>query len=212
MRIINILTVVMLVVCGILFYALAIGFEAFEGQGIYNKIKIDQQIKDSEAKVIEQLKHIRSVQKAYYTNNKKYAPTWESLFAFMDSGKIYEIQKREVIIAAEKVRPKHELYKGDSVRFEYDTLGSAGVVEKLFPKSQYPDFDPKKINQVPGNRGEFILKTDTVEKGKLQVSVVEVVNPFPVNPQRKESNENPKMRFLRFGSLTEVSTAGNWED
>ena len=218
MRKTQIISLVVLIFVAIpLAWALAVGFDGiFPYQGIYNKVKRDAKIAKEEKLVIEHMKKIREVQLAYYTNNKKYCATWDSLIHFMDSGVIYEIAKREIILPAEEVRPPEELYKGDSIRFEFDTLGSSPVVEKLFPADDKRNagFDPSRIKYLPNRDGnkEFILKTDKVEKSGFIISTIEVINPYPVNPQRKETNENPRMRYLRFGSLSEVSVAGNWED
>ena len=40
--------------------------------------------------------------------------------------------------------------------------------------------------------------------------VVEVRNPKPFDPDRKESNEANINKPLRFGSRTSITTAGNW--
>ena len=43
------------------------------------------------------------------------------------------------------------------------------------------------------------------------VNVVEVRNPKPFDPNRKETNEANINKPLRFGSRTSITTAGNWE-
>ena len=43
------------------------------------------------------------------------------------------------------------------------------------------------------------------------VDVVEVRDVAPVNPNRNEENEAKNRKPLRFGSRTDVTTAGNWE-
>ena len=58
---------------------------------------------------------------------------------------------------------------------------------------------------------KFNLFADRIEKNRLMVNVVEVRDTKPVDPQRKEDNEANNRRPLRFGSRTEVTTAGNWE-
>ena len=49
------------------------------------------------------------------------------------------------------------------------------------------------------------------ELARLKVDVIEVRDPNPINPIRKESNEQKARKPLRFGSRLDVSTAGNWE-
>ena len=43
------------------------------------------------------------------------------------------------------------------------------------------------------------------------VSVIEVKDPAPINPDRKASNEAKTRQPLGFGSRMDVGTAGNWE-
>lgn len=198
-------------------WILAIGADSIDPYlGIYSKVKRDAKILKEEKVIINHMKKIRDVQVAYFVNHKKYCNSWDSLIHFMDSGLIYEIAKREIIIPAEEIRPPEEYYKGDSIRFEFDTLGTSNVVAKLFPADDKRNagFDPHRIQYLPNGESnkQFILKTDKIEKSGFIISTIEVINPYPVNPQRKETNENPRMRYLRFGSLTEVSVAGNWED
>lgn len=50
-----------------------------------------------------------------------------------------------------------------------------------------------------------------VDKAGIKVQVIEVVDPTPDNPIRKEANEAKNRKPLRFGSQTDVSTSGNWE-
>ena len=58
---------------------------------------------------------------------------------------------------------------------------------------------------------KFDLFADRIEKNRLMVNVVEVRDIKPVDSKRKEDNEANNRKPLRFGSRTEVTTAGNWE-
>lgn len=58
---------------------------------------------------------------------------------------------------------------------------------------------------------KFEMFADEIEKSGVQVDVIEVVNPKPVDPSRDEKSEILGRRHLRFGSKTQVTTAGNWE-
>lgn len=75
-----------------------------------------------------------------------------------------------------------------------------------------PATDLKKLGEVPNNPGVmFDIITKKIDRNGLQVDVIEVKDPKPINPARKESNEQKSRKPLRFGSLTDVSLAGNWE-
>lgn len=58
---------------------------------------------------------------------------------------------------------------------------------------------------------KFDLFADRINKNNLMVNVVEVRDLAPVNPKRDEENEANNRKPLRFGSRSEVTTAGNWE-
>ena len=58
---------------------------------------------------------------------------------------------------------------------------------------------------------KFEIWASKIEKGGVEVDVVEVRNPKPFDPNRKESNEANINKPLRFGSRTSITTAGNWE-
>lgn len=71
--------------------------------------------------------------------------------------------------------------------------------------------DIKNIGKKPGADVNFDIFVGKVDKAGVMVQVIEVKDPTPDNPARKESNEQKNRKPLRFGSRTDVSTAGNWE-
>jgi hypothetical protein len=46
----------------------------------------------------------------------------------------------------------------------------------------------------------------------MVVDVIEVIDPYPVDVTRSDKNDNPRRKFLRFGSMNEITLSGNWED
>jgi hypothetical protein len=75
-----------------------------------------------------------------------------------------------------------------------------------------PNIDLTKLGEVPGNPGlMFNIVTKRIDRNGLMVDVIEVKDPKPINPARRESNDLKTRKPLRFGSQTDVSTAGNWE-
>jgi hypothetical protein len=75
-----------------------------------------------------------------------------------------------------------------------------------------PNADLSNLMMVPGyDNVKFEIFADKVTKGNVQVDVIEVRNPRPFDPAREESNEASTRKPLRFGSRTDVTTAGNWE-
>jgi hypothetical protein len=74
------------------------------------------------------------------------------------------------------------------------------------------NMDVTKLGEVPGNPGAtFDIFVKKIDRNGLMVDVIEVKDPKPINPLRKESNEQKTRKPLRFGSRTDVATAGNWE-
>ena len=76
-----------------------------------------------------------------------------------------------------------------------------------------PDTNLDRLMYVPGYEEDvkFEIYADEVTKGNVQVDVIEVRNTRPFDPTRKESSEATNRKPLRFGSRTDVTTAGNWE-
>jgi biotin carboxyl carrier protein len=71
--------------------------------------------------------------------------------------------------------------------------------------------DVSRIGQKPNSDQTFDIFVGKVDKAGVMVQVIEVKDPKPDNPMRKESNEQKPRKPLRFGSRVDVSTAGNWE-
>jgi hypothetical protein len=74
-----------------------------------------------------------------------------------------------------------------------------------------PDVDVKTLGIVPGSGKPFEIFVGQIERSNIKVWVIEVKDPAPINPERKEDNEAKNRQPLRFGSRTDVTTAGNWE-
>lgn len=178
--------------------------------GVKTKIEMDEAIRLSELRVRHGLERIRDAEKAYRNIYGKYTDNWDSLAHFIRTGVVYNVQKREIL----HKRPAHLAHLGDSVEVQYDTLGSTPVMQKLFPASKYPNFNPDQIGHIPGKEGKMfkITVNNEFEKSNVTVPIIEVVDPYPVDPTRSEDNENPRRKFLRFGSQSDVTLSGNWED
>lgn len=72
--------------------------------------------------------------------------------------------------------------------------------------------DISRIAYVPGYEDvKFDIYAAEIERSNLVVDVIEVKNPKPFDPTRSEGNDSKNKKPLRFGSKTDVTTAGNWE-
>ncbi len=198
----------------ILFYACA----CVLGYALVNTIKtsIEQEalIIESEARVIERLKIIREAQKTYQLRYGRYAASWDSLELFMKEGVIYNVSKKEIVIPKDKIRTLETYYLGDSIRTIYDTLGTIPAINSVF-ENGVATFNLDSMEYIPGQGDkQFKMFVEKKPAGKTDIMAdyIEVVDPFPVNPERSDESLNRRAKFLRFGSLNEVSTVGNWED
>lgn len=183
----------------IVFYLVSIGLAYFLVSGIANDIKQEKIIQAVEAKVIDKLMKIREAEIAYQVANGAFTSDWNKLTSFVDTGVIYITERKETII--------HLDYGADSVHVDIDTLGSVPVKDSLFSA----DFQVDQLPLVPDSDQRFKIWADKINKSGVMVDVIEVVDPAPVDPTRDEENEIKNRKPLRFGSRTDVTTAGNWE-
>ena len=181
---------------------LAAGLAFFLVSRIKYSIDEEARINAAEDKVIEKLKMIREAQIAFQSVNGKYANEWDSLLNFVENGNIFLIQRREETVLLD--------YGAEETTLYLDTLGSVTVIDSLF--SSIPNFKASNLIFVPGYENvKFEIWASKIEKGGVEVDVVEVRNPKPFDPNRKEANEANINKPLRFGSRTSITTAGNWE-
>jgi hypothetical protein len=163
------------------------------------------------AAVISNLKDIREIQKYYRQNNGSYANDFDALLAFAEEGQIPIVRI---------VPDPTDTTNTRSIR---DTIGFVSVRDSLFGRRE--NFNLKDIVIVPfSNNVQFELKADTLERSGMKVYVFEAktlnVNFLTegMSMYRQEViNMNStleqldKYPGLKVGSLTEVSTDGNWE-
>jgi len=186
------------------FLAVSLGLAYFLFNSIRTKIDEAERIATMESRIIEKLKMIRDAEISFQAVKGNYTNSWSELTSFLDTGSFYITERKETIIPLP--------YGADSVYIEIDTLGTVPVVDSIFTRSKWPNFDLQTLRHIPGSNGkEFALWADKIEKSGVMVDVVEVRSVAPVNPARKESNEINTRKPLRFGSRTQVTTAGNWE-
>ena len=204
----SILQIVLWIVCIVLGYMI---YKSVTGPIEFDKIK-----KERFAEVIDRLKDIRNAQDAYKTVNGRYANNFESLVAFVDTGKYTITQQRDSsYMEFDKVYQIDMLQEVKII----DTLGFVSVKDSLFKDSDRY----KNIMNVPyaPNNEKFTMKADIIEKSGYRAPVYEVKVPKSVvlydQPADLLSRENAQVSVeevngteIKVGSLTEVSTSGNW--
>ena len=181
-------------------------------ESIMHPVRFGQMLESRRVAVISNLKDIREIQKYYRQNNGSYANDFASLLAFAEEGKIPLVR-----IVPDPTDSTH-------TRSISDTIGYISVKDSLFGRRE--NFKLSDIPIVPySNNVQFELKADTLERSGIRVYVFEVktlnVN-FLVNGMDKyrqdlinlnnKAEQLDKYPGLKVGSLTEVTTDGNWEN
>ncbi|MEJ2163778.1 MAG: hypothetical protein P8X60_10890 [Robiginitalea sp.] len=203
-----ILQIVLWIVCIVLGYMI---YRSVTGPIEFDKVK-----KERYTEVINRLKDIRNAQEAYKSVNGRYANNFNSLVAFVDTGNYTITQQRD-----SSFMEFDRVYQIDMLREVtiIDTLGFVSVKDSLFGA----DDRYKQMMNVPfaTNNEKFTLKSDIVEKSGYRAPVFEakvaksvVLQDQPADLLARENNqvsvEEVNGSEIKVGSLTEVSTSGNW--
>lgn len=187
-------------------------YDSINGPINFNKTKNERY-----AQVIDRLKDIRKAQIAHKDVKGIFANNFDSLIAFVDTGIFTLVQKRD-----SSYLEYDKVYRIDMLRevIVIDTLGTVPVKDSLFGTS----LEYKKIAFVPIRGVEdstFQIKAEIIEKNDYKVPVFEVkvsknIVLFDQNKDLlKQENETISVDGVNgpaiiLGSLTDVSTNGNW--
>ena len=203
-----IIQIVLWIVCIVLGYLI---YKSVTGPIEFGKVKQERY-----SQVIAKLKDIRNSQEAYKTVNGKYANDFNTLIKFVDTGKYTITQQRD-----SSYMEFDKTYGIDLLREVkiIDTLGFVSVKDSLFKN----DDRYKSMMNVPFAQGgeKFAMKADVIDKSGYRAPVFEVKVPKDVilydQPKDLLSRENAQISVeevngntIKVGSLTEVSTSGNW--
>lgn len=104
----------------------------------------------------------------------------------------------------EEKRPELEGFRRDTIKIP--VINALFTNDKAIAKRiEAPtdlEFEPDSLRYVPYAGNEFIMKTDSIDRGDGKASVFLVEDPIPYDEQDT----------LRLGSLTELKTNGNWSN
>ncbi|AMQ56614.1 hypothetical protein [Algoriphagus sanaruensis] len=189
-------------VLSLVFFAIAAFLGYLLWKGVNDVVEEEKRIALLEAATIEKLEMLRDAQLAFQASNGRYSGTWDSLKTFIETGQIWIVERKETTKLLE--------YGAEEITVTIDTLGSVAVMDSLFNTRKYPDFNIALLPVVPGTGGkQFEFFANKIEKtGGYMVSVFEIRDPAPVNPERRLNNNE---KALRVGSRTDASTEGNWK-
>jgi hypothetical protein len=186
-------------------------YDSINGPINFNKTKNERY-----AVVINKLKLIRKAQIAYKDVNGIYSNNFDSLVKFIDNGIFTLIEKRD-----SSYMEYDRTYRIDMLRevVVIDTLGFVPVKDSLFKNSAaYKDFAQVPIE---GIDAKFDINANIIDKNGYRVPVfeVKVAKDVILYDQNKDllKTENETVSVdgvngpaIILGSLTEVSTNGNW--
>ena len=186
-------------------------YQSINGPIEFNKVR-EQRFSD----IISNLKDIRDSQEAYKVVNGKYAGNFNSLVQFVDTANYTITQQRDTSFLVYDNTYRIEVQK-DSILI--DTLGTVKVKDSLFKK----DNRYKTMMNVPHaqNGEKFEMKSDIIDKSgykapvfvaKVKKNVVLYDQPSDLRAKENAHNsvEEVNGSEIRVGSLTNVSTNGNW--
>ena len=196
--------------CLSIFFAAQI-YSSINGPIKFNKVKNERY-----TQVIDRLKDIRNAQIAHKDVTGFYANNFDSLVSFVDNGIFTLIEKRD-----SSYLEYNRLYRIDMLKEVeiVDTLGFVSVKDSLFGQNE----SYKMMAKIPieGTNSEFSIKADIIDKNGYQVPVfeVKVTKDIVLYDQNKDllDQENKVIsvdgvngREIILGSMSEVSTSGNW--
>ncbi|MCH1582476.1 MAG: hypothetical protein L7S63_05110 [Flavobacteriales bacterium] len=198
----------------------------------------EQFLKDQKAMnalTIQRLTDIRDAQLAYKEVNGAFTDSFDTLFAFISAPLVplnfsigsfhdtlpeamsfeegYVIQRADVPgIAAELGWDEKALMDSitaDAVAFKVrDTLYTSFYAENFAPEKRadkkLPMVNLDSLSFSPSSGERFFIDTTYVDQSGLRVSAIKVQDPTPFG------RANVKKDTLRFGSLVEAHTDGNW--
>lgn len=196
---------------------LALGYWIWES--IQQPIRFQQAMNERKEKVVERLSQIRDAQVAYRSINQKYTGSFDSLIAFVKTGKIPMVRMEGRLTDSMYAAGMTELDALAKGIIKRDTV-YVTVIDSLV-KNYY---NPDSLAYVPFTTGEkFVMGSGTLNTASgLTIQLFEAKVPNKVYLKGLDEQEVinldavalklEKYPGLRVGSLEEANNnAGNWE-
>jgi len=197
-------------------WVLSIFFATQIYSSINGPIKFNRVKNERYAKVIDRLKDIKTAQIAHKDVRGFYANNFDSLVSFIDTGIFTLLEKRDSSYLEYDRTYRIDMLKEVTV---VDTLGFVPVRDSLFGNND----SYKMMANVPinGTDAKFSIQAGIIDKNGYQVPVfeVKVKKDVILFDQNKDllDQENKVISVdgvngseIILGSMTEVSTNGNW--
>ncbi|MGJ8684460.1 MAG: hypothetical protein ACSHWW_07545 [Nonlabens sp.] len=207
-----------------------IGFFSYKlVNSIAAPVKFEKVKEERYKKVITQLIHLRTAENAHKTITGKYTNDINRLSKFIDTAKFALVQRRDSSVADEVknkrfgLNPKSGGYYKEIVIT--DTLGYKSVKDSLFSKVNIATLLDYDFKNAEGEKidapGKISLETGTFYDDENPISVFEAIakkedilfdQPERLVAQelRTKAVEGVTGEVIVVGSLSEVTTSGNW--
>lgn len=186
----------------------------FLGYMVFNSIRqplvFENSKNEREAKVVQNLKDIRSSQNLFKQTYNRYTANFDSLIEYIRSGELPIVN-----IVAD---PNDTTF----TKTINDTVGYIKVQDSLF-KDRH-NFNLEALRYIPFSepQQEFEIEAGYIVRGGMNVPVFEAKAHYDtylkgLDPQRirnaaAERNDLNKYPGMKVGSMIEPSTDGNWEN
>lgn len=203
----------------VLLWALSIFFCYMIYKSVMEPIEFNKTKMNRFTEVIRKLKDVRDSQEAYRVVNGKYATNFDELVNFIDNGKFTITSQRDTSwVEFNKSYKIDELKQGVVI----DTLGYVSIKDSLFKNSdRYKDMMTISFPKTDVQDVKIEMKSGQIEANGYKVSVFEASVPKveilkgldkdQVDMElEKKGVEDIDGKFIKVGSLTEVTTNGNW--
>jgi hypothetical protein len=160
--------------------------------------------------VTEKLENIREAQLAYKSENGAYCSDINELVAFVDTGVINIIERKDTsFMYYDKIYQK-EMNK-DSVIMR--VLGQEPVAVQLFGEG----FNAQSLLRIPGTDSLFSMNSGKINKNAVDLATFEVSAPYAtvfadVAEDFPQAFNKVANQALTIGSLTEPTISGNYEN
>lgn len=200
----------------IVLWVVCVGLGYLIYQSVTGPIRFNEVKQERYAQVISKLKDIRSAQEAYKTVNRRYAKDFNSLIKFIDTANYTITQQRDSSYMEYDKTYQIDMLKEVKI---IDTLGTVSVKDSLFGD----DGRYKNLSEVPTAEGDvkFQMEASVIDKSGFRAPVFEAKVEKKLvlydQPQSLLDNENSQIgvdevngNWIKVGSLSEVSTSGNW--
>lgn len=203
-------------------------FIAYLGwQSVNEPVSFDKERDDKYVEVINKMREIRDAQIAYRDYHNQYAPTWDDLVSFIDTGKYVVLEKKDV-----KVMKTQRGLSYEGTETVVDTLDIVPLRDSVFKK--YKTATKAEINElryIPGlkDKKEFEIEStleeeyDSLNERNVRTIRFEVRAPKRVLlnslgddydefyvEREINAKKGIKDSVLKVGSLYINSTDGNW--